>query len=115
LQSGADFNLHQLTAVSAMWTIIPLSINLDSHQDVTEKTIIPSRQTTFIYFKIQKARSVSSAPSLKSPEAWTSESLTKLLHNNNNDTYDSPPPINLLATKIPFVRQITLKETLHSY
>ncbi|KAI8328146.1 ER-golgi trafficking TRAPP I complex 85 kDa subunit-domain-containing protein [Chlamydoabsidia padenii] len=103
LQSGTNFDLRQLTAVSAMWTIVPLSIDMDSTKDILDKTVIPSRQTTFIYFKIKKASVDPSLPSLTSPEAWTSQSLTKLL--SNNDTYDVPPPIHLTATKIPFVSQ----------
>ncbi|KAI8096946.1 ER-golgi trafficking TRAPP I complex 85 kDa subunit-domain-containing protein [Halteromyces radiatus] len=102
LQSLTPFDLRQLTATSALWTITPLSIDLNSEQDVLDKTTIPSRQTTFAYYKIKKSETLPSSPSPSSPEAWTSNALAKLL--SNNDSYDPPPPIELMVTKIPFVK-----------
>ncbi|KAI8149716.1 ER-golgi trafficking TRAPP I complex 85 kDa subunit-domain-containing protein [Fennellomyces sp. T-0311] len=56
LQTVAGFQLTQLNAASPLWSIVPVSIRMDSKQDVEAKTSIPPRQTTFAYYKISKLK-----------------------------------------------------------
>ncbi|ORZ15022.1 ER-golgi trafficking TRAPP I complex 85 kDa subunit-domain-containing protein [Absidia repens] len=100
----ASFDLRQLTAASALWSITPLSIDLDSEQDISDKTSIPPRQTTFVYFKIRKTHTNPPLSPLTSPEDWTSHALAKLLA--NDDTYDPPPPIDLAVTNLSFRKSV---------
>lgn len=100
LQTVANFDLTQLTATSPMWSIAPLSINLESAQDVKEKTVIPPRQTTFAYYKIRKAEQVDRS----CPEAWTSNALGALLNNAPDSKVKvKPPPVELNLSRLSFV------------
>ncbi|KAI9271539.1 ER-golgi trafficking TRAPP I complex 85 kDa subunit-domain-containing protein [Phascolomyces articulosus] len=54
LQTVAGFQLTQLNAASPTWSIVPLSIQMESKQDIEAKTSVPPRQTTFAYYKISK-------------------------------------------------------------
>lgn len=99
LQTVANFDLTQLTATSPMWTIAPLSIDLDNPQDIQAKTIVPPRQTTFAYYKIKKADSVDTS----CPEAWTSNALGNLLNSVDSKTKSVPPPVQLNLSKLSFV------------
>ncbi|KAI8641827.1 ER-golgi trafficking TRAPP I complex 85 kDa subunit-domain-containing protein [Parasitella parasitica] len=96
LQTVANFDLTQLTAVSPMWSITPLSIDLSSKEDVLAKTVIPPRQTTFAYYKIQRSEQVDTS----CPEAWTSQALGALL--SKGDTKSFPPPILVNLSKLAF-------------
>jgi hypothetical protein len=99
LQTVANFELSQLMATSPMWTISPLSMNMDSPEDVQEKTIIAPRQTTFAYYKIRKSDVIDDS----CPEAWTSNALTAMLSNGDTKSVSGPPDINLYQTELSFV------------
>lgn len=75
------------------------NILIFNSQDISGKTTIPVRQTTFTYYKIRKIED-DSKPQL-SPEAWTSNALANLL--TNGDKFDPPPPLGMNITKISFV------------
>ncbi|KAI8994486.1 ER-golgi trafficking TRAPP I complex 85 kDa subunit-domain-containing protein [Pilobolus umbonatus] len=99
LQTLANFDLTQLTAVSPVWEVMPLSIDMTSSEDVEAKTNLPPRQTTFAYYKIRKA--VISDTSC--PEAWTSNCLSNLLHkSDDNGSTSIPPPIQLNISQLSF-------------
>lgn len=55
LQTAAGFQLEQLATTSPMWKLVPLSITMDSPEDVAAKTAVPPRQTAFAYYKVCKA------------------------------------------------------------
>ncbi|ORZ00797.1 ER-golgi trafficking TRAPP I complex 85 kDa subunit-domain-containing protein [Syncephalastrum racemosum] len=65
LQTAAGFQLEQLATTSAMWKLVPLSIAMDSPEDVAAKTAVPPRQTAFAYYKVCKA--VEGMPETESP------------------------------------------------
>ncbi|KAF7724948.1 Trafficking protein particle complex 8 [Apophysomyces ossiformis] len=98
LQTVANFDLNQVSAVSPMWTITPLSIDFSSKQDVEAKTSIPPRQTTFAYYKIRKIDGLEKM-SWK-PEKWTSDALEALL--SHADHNEPPEPIELHSSNLCF-------------
>ncbi|KAI8381466.1 ER-golgi trafficking TRAPP I complex 85 kDa subunit-domain-containing protein [Radiomyces spectabilis] len=102
LQTVANFDLTQLTLASPAWTIVPLSINMESKDDIQEKATVPARQTSFAYYKIKRIESVDLAKHSDSPEAWTSNALEALL-NNDADRSVAPPPLDLHISKLAFV------------
>ncbi|KAI9315655.1 ER-golgi trafficking TRAPP I complex 85 kDa subunit-domain-containing protein [Dichotomocladium elegans] len=61
---AAEFQLTQLNAASPMWTVVPLSVRMDSREDIKAKTYIPMRQTTFAYYKIVKRNDKEYRPSV---------------------------------------------------
>jgi hypothetical protein len=113
LQTTAQFDLTQLTAISPQWQVLPLSMQLDDKEDVLSKTTMPPRQTTFAYYKIRRADQVDTS----CPEAWTSNALGALLINSQDKAkVPMPLPIQLNLSKLSFVSlYLYMFDTLNSY
>ncbi|KAI9480322.1 MAG: ER-golgi trafficking TRAPP I complex 85 kDa subunit-domain-containing protein [Benjaminiella poitrasii] len=105
LQTTAKFDLTQLTIASPSWTLFPLSIDMDSSEDIVAKTTIPPRQTTFSFYKLRRLEQGNDS----CPEAWTSTALGKLLNAPDTKSKDLPPPIQLNISKLSFVRTHSYK------
>ncbi|KAI9276284.1 ER-golgi trafficking TRAPP I complex 85 kDa subunit-domain-containing protein [Sporodiniella umbellata] len=110
LQTVGQFNLVQLAASSPVWTISPLSVNLQDAEDIQSKTTIPARQTTFAYYKIRR---LPIDIGLNSPEAWTSRALGTLVSGHSDAKEKEPvPQINLNLTRISFTGKDIPSESL---
>ncbi|KAI9364018.1 ER-golgi trafficking TRAPP I complex 85 kDa subunit-domain-containing protein [Zopfochytrium polystomum] len=91
LQPSTDVVLRQVTSLSPMWSICPIS-----ERTLKEETRLGGKQTSFVYFRFQLAGAKSFA---ELPEATTTRALTQLIKGEEPTPF-SPHPLNMVVSSI---------------
>ncbi|KAJ3401563.1 Trafficking protein particle complex 8, partial [Chytridiales sp. JEL 0842] len=95
LQQNVDIRLRQITSLSPVWNISPVSTSNINESDVS----LSGRQTTFMYYRFKRRNDLSVLKTDALPESVTTKSIERLITGYDRSHF-LPPALNMSTSTV---------------